>query len=65
MRENGIAMGEKNGVFCRGLAALAWAAVALMLPAAAPAQDYPSRTVRVIVPFPPGGTADAVPRLVS
>ena len=29
------------------------------------AQDYPIRTVRIIVPFPAGGTADAMPRAVS
>jgi tripartite-type tricarboxylate transporter receptor subunit TctC len=27
------------------------------------AQDYPSRAVKIIVPFPAGGTADAMPRL--
>jgi tripartite-type tricarboxylate transporter receptor subunit TctC len=44
-----------------GLAALACAT--LTLPAAA--QNYPTRAVRIIVPFPPGGTADAVPRIVA
>lgn len=29
------------------------------------AQDYPGHTVKIIVPFPAGGTADAVPRLVA
>src|SRR5712672_3492326 len=29
------------------------------------AQDYPDHTVKIIVPFPAGGTADAVPRLVG
>jgi tripartite-type tricarboxylate transporter receptor subunit TctC len=29
------------------------------------AQDYPTRAVKIIVPFPPGGTADAMPRIVG
>jgi tripartite-type tricarboxylate transporter receptor subunit TctC len=36
-----------------GLASPAWA------------DGYPDRTVKIIVPFPAGGTADAVPRLVA
>jgi tripartite-type tricarboxylate transporter receptor subunit TctC len=29
------------------------------------AQDYPSRPVKIIVPFPAGGTADVMPRIFS
>jgi tripartite-type tricarboxylate transporter receptor subunit TctC len=31
----------------------------------AAAQDYPNRAVKIIVPFPAGGTADAMPRIVA
>lgn len=46
------------------------AAFALLLVAAsdhrvAYAENYPDRTVKIIVPFPAGGTADAVPRVVG
>lgn len=29
------------------------------------AQEYPARSVKIVVPFPAGGTADAVPRLIG
>ncbi|HEY6382428.1 MAG TPA: tripartite tricarboxylate transporter substrate binding protein [Pseudolabrys sp.] len=29
------------------------------------AEEYPDRTVKIVVPFPAGGTADAVPRIVG
>src|SRR5215213_8296563 len=32
---------------------------------AAWAQGYPDRSVKIIVPFPAGGTADAIPRIVA
>ncbi len=37
----------------------------LALPLSVEAQTYPDRTVKVIVPFPAGGTADAMPRIVA
>lgn len=40
-------------------------ALAAPLPNSAQAQNYPDRTVKIIVPFPAGGTADAVPRIVA
>ncbi|MBI1204463.1 MAG: tripartite tricarboxylate transporter substrate binding protein [Rhodopseudomonas sp.] len=50
----------------RRLLTLSLAALALApLGGAALAQGYPDHTVRIIVPFPAGGTADAIPRLVA
>ena len=43
----------------RWLLLLAWVCTT------AAAQDYPTRTVRVIVPFPPGSTPDIVGRTLS
>ncbi|HEY4142182.1 MAG TPA: tripartite tricarboxylate transporter substrate binding protein [Pseudolabrys sp.] len=45
--------------FALGLAA------SLVAIAPAQAQTYPDRAVKIIVPFPAGGTADAVPRLIA
>ncbi|HZR70557.1 MAG TPA: tripartite tricarboxylate transporter substrate binding protein [Burkholderiales bacterium] len=41
------------------------ALIALLLAGAVSAQDYPSRTIRMVVAFPPGGIADFAARSVS
>jgi tripartite-type tricarboxylate transporter receptor subunit TctC len=43
----------------------ALAAAAIVSAGAAWAQTYPSRSVRVIIPFPPGGTLDTVGRMLA
>ena len=43
---------------------LAWIA-GLLLAAAAQAQDYPSRPLRFIVPYPPGGLTDVLARTLA
>ena len=48
--------------------AMVWAlflAASAPLQSAARAEEYPDRTVKIVVPFPAGGTADAVPRIVG
>jgi tripartite-type tricarboxylate transporter receptor subunit TctC len=45
-------------------AVFAIAIAGLLLPQTATAQTYPSRTVTVVVPFPPGGSVDGVARIL-
>ena len=50
--------------------AFVWAGLAASMLAAAayaqvPAAPYPARPIRIIVPFPAGGAADALPRIVG
>ena len=46
-------------------AALAILAVMAAVPASAMAQTYPAKTVRVVIPWPAGGSNDVVGRIVS
>ncbi|HKW38847.1 MAG TPA: tripartite tricarboxylate transporter substrate binding protein, partial [Burkholderiales bacterium] len=44
---------------------LAWAALALFPAFAFPQAGYPSRPVRMIIPFAPGGASDFVGRIIQ
>lgn len=60
---NASVTGLQRRLFCRIL--LAAPLIAALAPSHALAQAYPSKPVRVIVPFGPGGVADVTTRLVS
>jgi tripartite-type tricarboxylate transporter receptor subunit TctC len=47
------------------LGSLAGAATLASAVGRAPAQLYPSRAIKMIVPFPPGGPADAIGRIIA
>ena len=56
--------GRHRWLRCYGIAA-ALALAAILAAPDARAQDYPARAVKIIVPFPAGGTADLMPRIFS
>jgi tripartite-type tricarboxylate transporter receptor subunit TctC len=45
--------------------ALGLLAGAALLPSAARAQSFPSKVVKIVVPYPPGGPTDAIARIVA
>ena len=47
------------------IARLIAGACALFLAGVAAAQDFPTKPIRVVVPFPPGGNSDALARIVG
>ena len=47
------------------LATALLAAASVLLPAAAQAQDYPTKSIRIIVPFTPGSATDIMGRIVG
>ena len=49
----------------RFLSALATGLALLLLPASAAAQDFPSKPIKLIVPFPAGGPNDIIARVVG
>lgn len=50
---------------CAGVARLVSAVMLATFATAVVAQTYPSRPIRMIVPFPPGGSADTYARIIS
>src|SRR5690349_4616437 len=42
-----------------------WSIASVLTATAVRAQDYPARVVKIVVPFPAGGTADVMPRILA
>jgi tripartite-type tricarboxylate transporter receptor subunit TctC len=57
-------MTAKNCIANSVLTLALTAALAVLAPAAR-ADDYPARVVKIVVPFPAGGTADIMPRIIA
>jgi len=55
----------RSAALVRALLALALMVSAFAVPAFAVAQEYPNRVVRIVIPFPPGGSAEAQARIIA
>jgi len=55
----------KRVVFCGAFAAMICVAFVTAVPGAAYAQGYPAKTIRYVVPFPPGGITDMMARTIG
>lgn len=56
---------RQHQISCKLSITLALVAITFVFSGAVRAEDYPTRPVKIVVAFPAGGTADAVPRLLA
>lgn len=54
-----------KSVIFRSIATMLFNLLALAVPQVALAQNYPTKTIRYIVPFPPGGVTDMMARVIA